>query len=52
MNYVTGPMDMFFNHGGWREFLMNSWPLLVGSAVVVVAIIYFGLKHVQRGKDE
>lgn len=45
-------INMLFNHGGWHEFLTDAWPLLVGSAVVVVAIIYFGLKHVHRDKGE
>lgn len=29
MNLATGPFDMFFNHGGWREFLEPSGPALV-----------------------
>ena len=28
MNLATGPFDVFFNHGGWREFLETSGPAL------------------------
>lgn len=52
MNTVTGPFDMFFRHGGWREVLMNAWPLLLALVALIVVIIYFGLKHVHRDKDE
>lgn len=51
MNTVTAPFDIFFNHGGWREFLMSSWPV-VWFGLVIIVIIYFGLKHVHRDKDE
>ncbi|MCB4321483.1 hypothetical protein KOE80_04600 [Alcaligenes sp. 13f] len=53
MNLVTGPFDMFFRHGGWREFLVGlSWPLLLAFVVLIIVIIYFGLKHAHRDKDE
>lgn len=48
MNLTTGPFDMFFNQGGWRDFLVNDWPLLLASTVVVGALIYYGYKHGKR----
>ncbi|MCM2623282.1 MULTISPECIES: hypothetical protein [Alcaligenes] len=41
MNLATGPFDMLFNHGGWREFLEASGPhlalmILCGVGLMVI----------------
>nr|WP_321301723.1 hypothetical protein [Alcaligenes faecalis] len=42
MNSATGPFDMFFNHGGWREFFETSGPHLAFIILCGVGSILIG----------
>ncbi len=34
------------------NFVITTWPLLLAIVALIVVIIYFGLKHIHRDKDE